>query len=127
MGVFQLFKDLDSLERSKGKANNSILSVDCKRQVLYSSSDSISTEADSGIFSEDSDSSVVVTKTFQKPSDDTPDELDEGHTKGEKKSGIKVFRSHRIIHQRPSHSPSIHKTIECGGTVTVNGVCYQCM
>ena len=107
---------------------------------FHSSSDSIPTDTDSGIFSrlsstdrdsDDSDSSIVVTNTSQEHHDEYSDEDVESETKSSslhfRRSPIHCLSSKRNPQIQLSTSLSIHKTEDCVGTVTVNGCCYHCI
>ena len=71
--VFPALRDLESVKSCDFGSGNAILNVDSKVKVLHSSSDSINTDSDSGIFSrlsstdrdsEDSDSSTEQIKKY---------------------------------------------------------------
>ena len=125
---------LRNLESDKSSCSNTILSAKVEAKILHSSSDSIHTDSDSGIFSrvssadrdsEDSDSS----DRFQTCSDESDHDAEEGHKKTNTSPSTYLKRTQiNIKNSFPlSTRLSIHKNIDCEEIVTVNGVCYHCM
>jgi hypothetical protein len=141
--VLPLFRNVES---DKSCSTRSIEGVYCidgilndKYKRFYSSSDSIPTDTDSGIFlrlssadrdSDDSDSSIVVKNKFKENHGEYSDEDDEKDTKPSslhsRRSQIRHLSSKRKS-VKPSTNLSIHKTEDCVGMVTVNGCCYHCI
>jgi hypothetical protein len=142
--VLPLLKNVESdkscLTRTSGVDNSDgILNDKAKR--FHSSSDSLPTDTDSGIFSRlsdstdsDSESSIVIPNKLQEYSDN---DIDEGLKSDNKPSLLHFTRSkigakrkshNQKFSQKPSSTPiSIHKTEDCDGTVTINGLCYHCI
>ena len=139
--VLPLLKNAESDKSCSTRSSD----VDCgdgilndKAKRFHSSSGSIPTDTDSGIFSRsssadsDSDSSIVIRNKLEDYSDD---DIDEG-LKSDTKPSLLHFRRSQIsarrksqnqkLSQDPSTTISIHKTEDCVGTVTINGICCHC-
>ena len=139
--VWQLLKNGEPDESCSTKLSgedNSDGILNDKAKTFHSSSDSIPTDTDSGIFSRlspadlDSDDSMEITNELHEYSDD---DIDVGLKSATNPSLSNCTRSkisakrksqNQALSKKPFTTISIPKTEDCVGTVTVNGLCYHC-
>ena len=113
--------------------NNEIsnISVKNKDKKFHSSTSSIQTETDSGAFSrlssadsdsEFSDISIISNKDIKEISENSDLEIEEGLNLN------LTYKKTSLLSPGPvMTNSSLHKSEHCKNTVTVNGVCYQCV
>ena len=111
--VLSMWKQDRSVSQGLSKFHGSLRSSN--KKTFHSSSDSILTDTDSGAFSEYSDFS---------------DSLISIENPLLQLYGYNIEKSHITdLEQLQTKTPHLsgHKTADCEGIVTVNGLCYHCM
>ena len=137
--VFLVLEGSESDKICDVDSSSAIISEDIKTKIIHSSCESINTDTDSGILllssedrdSEDSDTSKVVKHISKKYSNGSDLDDEECYKKVKNHYAICLKRSQ--INQKKSFPNlsfiplSIHMNSDCAGSVTINGVCYDCM